>query len=69
MDPGFHVSLLKTSVRGNLDVNLNEILQQADPIQNSEECGIERVIYSIKKGNKVFYIVKWKGWPAKKYRI
>jgi hypothetical protein len=63
----FHVSLIEPFVKGNGDVDPNAVLKTSDPIENSPEYDIDKVIGSKNKDGKVLYLVKWKGWPAKKH--
>jgi hypothetical protein len=65
--PVFHVSLIEPFVKGNRDVDLNAILKTSDPIENAPEYDVDKVIGSTEKDGKVLYLVKWKGWPAKKH--
>jgi hypothetical protein len=63
----FHVSLIQPFVKGNRDVDLNAVLKTSDPIGNAPEYDIDKVMGAIDKGGKLLYLVKWKGWPAKKH--
>ena len=64
--PVFHVSLLEPFVQGNREVNLDDVLRQSDPVENSPEYDVDKIMGSTQRGKKVLYLVKWKGWPAKK---
>jgi hypothetical protein len=66
--PFFHVSLIEPFVKGNRDVNLNAVLKTSDAIENAPEYDVDKVMGSTEKEGKVLYLVKWKGWPAKKHR-
>jgi hypothetical protein len=64
--PVFHVTLIELFVEGNRDVDLNAVLKTSDPIENAPEYDVDKVMGSTEKDGKVLYLVKWKGWPAKK---
>jgi hypothetical protein len=59
-----HVSLLELFVQGSRDVNLEKILDAADPIEADDIYHVEEVIGSLEKKGKVTYLVKWGGFPA-----
>jgi hypothetical protein len=42
-------------------------LKNTDLIENAPEYDVDKVMDSMEKDGKVLYLVKWKGWPAKKY--
>jgi hypothetical protein len=65
--PVFHVSLIEPFVKGNRDVDLNAILKSSNPIENTPEYEVDKVMGSTEKDRRVLYLVKWKGWPAKKH--
>jgi hypothetical protein len=65
--PVVHVSLIEPCIKGNRDVNVEDILKNTDPIENAPEYDVDKVMNSMEKDGKVLYLVKWKGWPAKKY--
>jgi hypothetical protein len=62
----FHVSLLEPFIQGNREVNLEKVLDAADPIEADDEYHVEEVMGSVEKKGKVSYLVKWRGFPAKK---
>jgi hypothetical protein len=62
----FHVSLLEPFIQGSQDVNLKKVLDTADPIEANDEYHVEEVIGSLEKKVKVTYLVKWRGFAAKK---
>jgi hemoglobin-like flavoprotein len=49
----FHISLLETFKQGNGQVNVEKILDAADPIEADDEYHIEEVMGSVKKKVKV----------------
>jgi hypothetical protein len=61
----FHVSLLEPFIQGNREVNLEKVLDAADPIEDDDEYHVEEVMGSVEKKDKVSYLVKWRGFPAK----
>jgi hypothetical protein len=65
--PVFHVSLLEQFVQGNRAVDIQEVLKTSDPIEVDGEYDVAEVMGSIETGKKVLYLVRWKGWPAKKH--
>jgi hypothetical protein len=65
--PVFHVSLIEAFLQGNRDVDLNVILKTSDPIANAAEYDIDKLMGMTEKASRVLYLVKWKGWPAKKH--
>jgi hypothetical protein len=64
--PIFHVSLIEPFITGGKEVNIDEILRSAEPVENAPEYDVHKIMGSSKKNGKVLYWVKWKGWPAKK---
>jgi hypothetical protein len=66
IDPIFHVSLIEPFITGGKEVNIDEILQSAAPVESAPEYDVDRIMGSSEKNGKVLYLVKWKGWPAKK---
>jgi hypothetical protein len=62
----FHVLLLEPVIQGNQDVNLEKVLDTADPIEADDEYHVEEVMGSVEKKGKVSYLVKWRGFPATK---
>jgi hypothetical protein len=42
-------------------------VKTSDPIENAPEYDVDKVMGSTEKDGKILYLVKWKGWPAKKY--
>jgi hypothetical protein len=60
----FHVSLLEPFIQGNREVNLEKVLDAADPIEADDEYHVEEVISSMESRGKVTYLVKWGGFPA-----
>jgi hypothetical protein len=65
--PVFHVSLIELFVKGNQDVVLNAVRKTSDPIDNAPEYDVDIVMGSTEKDGAVLYLVKWKGWQAKKH--
>jgi hypothetical protein len=63
----FHMSLIEPVIKGNRDVDLNAVLKTSDPIEKAPESDIDKVMGATEKDRRVFYLVKWKGWPAKKH--
>jgi hypothetical protein len=61
----FHVSLLESFVQGNREMNLEKVLDTADPIQADDEYHVEEVMGSVQKKGKLIYLVKWRGFPPK----
>jgi hypothetical protein len=45
---------------------LENVLDAADPIEADDEYHVEEVIGSMESSDKVTYLVKWRGFPAKK---
>jgi hypothetical protein len=62
----FHISLVEPFVQGNREVNLENILDAVEPIEEDDEYHMEEVISSMGSRGKVTYLVKWRGFPAKK---
>jgi hypothetical protein len=65
---GFHFSPLERFVQRRRGVNLEKVLDAADPIEANDEYHVKEVIGSCEKKGKVIYLVKWRGCPAKKDR-
>jgi hypothetical protein len=65
--PVYHASVIESFVEGNWDVDINAILKTSDLIKNALEYNIDKVMGSTKKVGKVLYLVKRKGWLAKKH--
>ena len=65
--PTFHVSELEPYVIGDRPApDAAKILREADDLDASEEYDVEEIIDSIKRRNRVLYLVKWLGYPKKK---
>jgi hypothetical protein len=64
--PVFHLSRIEPFVKGNRDVDLNAVLKSSDPIENAPKYDVDKVMGSTETDRRVLYLVKWKGWPAKK---
>jgi hypothetical protein len=47
-------------------VNLETVLDAAASIEADAEYHVENVIGRLQKKSKVTYLVKWRGFPAKK---
>jgi hypothetical protein len=62
----FHISLLEPVIQGNREVNLEKVLDAADLIEADDEYHVEEVMGSVEKKGQVSYLVKWRGFPAKK---
>jgi hypothetical protein len=62
----FHLSLLDPFVQGCLEVNLEKVLDAADPIEADNEYDVEEVMGSLEQNSKVTYLVSWKWFLAKK---
>jgi hypothetical protein len=62
----FQVTLLEPFIQRNREVNLENILDTADPIEADDEYHVEEVISSMESHGKVTHSVKWRGFPAKK---
>jgi hypothetical protein len=59
--PVFHVSLIEHFVKRNRNVDLHTVLTTSEPIANTPEYDVDKVIGSTEKDGKVLYLVKWKG--------
>lgn len=46
--------------------DLAKIVREADDLDASKEYDIEEAVASIKRRNRVLYLVKWLGYPKKK---
>ena len=65
--PTFHVSELEPYVVGERPApDLAKILREADDLDASEEYDVEEVVASVKRRNRVLYLVKWLGYPKKR---
>jgi hypothetical protein len=62
----FHVSLFVPCVQGSQAVNLEKVLDAANPIEADDKYDVEEVMGSWEKKSKVTYFVKWRGFPGKK---
>jgi hypothetical protein len=60
------VSLIEPFITGGREVNIDEILRSAGPVESAPKYYVDKIIRSRKKKRKVLYLVKWKRWPAKK---
>jgi hypothetical protein len=47
-------------------MNLEKVLDAADPIEADDKYHVEEVMGSLENKVKVTYLVKWRGFPAKK---
>jgi hypothetical protein len=56
----FRVSQLEPLIHRNREVNLEQILYAADPIEADNEYHIEEVMGSVKTKGKLSYLVKWR---------
>ena len=65
--PTFHVSELEPYIVGDRPVpDLAKVLREADDLDASEEYDVEEVVASVKRRNRVLYLVKWLGYPKKR---
>jgi len=64
----FHVSLLEPYRAGEMQAtpDLVKVLREADDIKNSEECDVDEIMGSTKKGRRVLYLVKWLEYPDRR---
>jgi hypothetical protein len=53
--------LIEPFIKGNRNLNVEDILKNTDPIENAPEYDIDTDIDSMDKDGKVLYLVKWKG--------
>jgi hypothetical protein len=62
---GCHDALLEPFIQGNLEVNLDKVLDAADSIEADDKYHVEEVMGTFEKKGKVSYPVKWRGFLAK----
>jgi hypothetical protein len=55
------VSLIEPFITGGKEVNIDEILQSAAPVESAPEYDVAKIMGSSEKNRKVLYLVKWKG--------
>jgi hypothetical protein len=60
-----HISLLESIIQEHREINLEEVIDAADPIETDNEYHIKEVTGSVDKKGKVSYLVKWRELPAK----
>jgi hypothetical protein len=62
----FHVSLLELFIQRNRELNLEKVLNAADPIEADDVISRRRSYGQHRDKGRVSYLVKWRGFPAKK---
>jgi hypothetical protein len=63
----FHVSLLEPFRSGTrAPPDPSRILREADEIEGTPEYDVEEVMDSVRRRNRVLYLVKWLGWPDRR---
>jgi hypothetical protein len=60
------VSLIDPFLKGNHEVDLNVGLKTSDPIETACEYDLDKAMGSTENDRSILYLVKCKGWPAKK---
>jgi hypothetical protein len=58
--PVFYGSLIELFFKCIRDLDLNAVLNTSDPIENTCDFGLDKVMGSTYKGRRVLYLVKWK---------
>lgn len=63
----FHVFFLEPYRVGIQEIpNPDQVLRKDDPVVE-EDYKMDEVVGSVQSGSGVKYLVKWQGWPARKY--
>ncbi|KAK7928500.1 hypothetical protein PG985_005498 [Apiospora marii] len=64
----FHVSLIEPYRAGNQELpHPDQVLRDVGPIEAEDHDLIESIKDSLETQGRVKYLVKWKGWPAKRH--
>jgi SOS response regulatory protein OraA/RecX len=62
----FHISHLELVIQESPEVNLEIVLDAADPMEADDKFHIEEVMDSLEKNCKFTYLVHWRGFSANK---